>query len=55
MSSCDRAELMAVHTLEYDTFSVKGHDTILHFKTAETDFLRMHLRSTVSVMNMVFT
>ena len=40
VSSCNGAELMAVHTLEYDTFSVEGHDTILHLKTAEANFLR---------------
>ena len=40
MSSCDGAELMAVHTLEYDTFSVQCHNTVFHLKAAESDFLR---------------
>ena len=42
MSSCYRAELMTVYTLKYDTFSVQCHNTVFHFKTAESDFLRNH-------------
>ena len=34
---------MTVYTLKYDTFSVQCHDTVFHFKTTESDFLRNDL------------
>ena len=41
--SCPGTELMAVHAFKHDTFSVKGHDMILHLKTAEAYPLGDHL------------
>ena len=40
ISSTDRTELMTVYTFEYNTFAIQGHNTVFHFKTAESYFLR---------------
>ena len=41
--ACPGTELMAVHAFKHDTFSVEGHNMILHFKTSEAYPLRNHL------------
>ena len=43
MSSCDRAELMAVHTLKDNPLSIQRHDCVFHLKAAEAHALRDHL------------
>ena len=36
MTPGNRAEFMAVHTLEYNTFSIQSHDMVFYFKSAES-------------------
>ena len=43
VSSCNRTELVTVHTLEYNAFSVEGHNAVFHLKTAEANFFRNDL------------